>query len=302
MKNSQWRLPAIIIAIGLILSVVACLITNVVLTPTITEQNFDYKVTYKLNGETKTLEGVYNCRFDGYKEGQNPNERYYTGELVVDGQSMPSHTYTIAQKDGAKLYIVTLFSDSYLMGDANGMDYAASLNTPYLEAVDNEGVQYDEAEMPSEFAAEIVSWEYPEPINNTFVFSGFSLLHTGSRVTMLVVGLLMILACIVFVRRDKTVPYKALDKVSILLNVVITVVFIPFVTIMVYLFQLTVSSDSFLYQFFLCTPAVTAFAVAASVALRRVSFTKSGFFIQFTGPVLFFVPIVLEAVINNIFG
>ena len=68
MKNSRWRLPAIIIAIGLILSLVACLITNVVLTPTITKHDFDYRVTYKLNGETQTLEGLYKCRFDGYKE------------------------------------------------------------------------------------------------------------------------------------------------------------------------------------------------------------------------------------------
>jgi hypothetical protein len=44
------------------------------------------------------------------------------------------------------------------------------------------------------------------------------------------------------------------------------------------------------------------FGAPASIALRRNGFTKTGFFIQFAGPVLFFVPVVLESVIYNLFG
>ena len=39
-------------------------------------------------------------------------------------------------------------------------------------------------------------------------------------------------------------------------------------------------------------PALTAFTVAASIALRRIQFTKTGFFIQFVGPSLFVMPLM----------
>ena len=291
------KIPAIIIVIGLVLSLVASLFTNIILIPTVTEHDFNYSVTYKLNGETKTFEGVYKCRFDGYSEGGNPRNRYYTGEYTVDGQTTPVHSYTIAQKDGAELYIVTLFNDCYLMGDTKDEDYRSFLEEPYLEALDKEGYPYDEAEIPSEFTAQIISWEYPEPIENTFVFSGFSILHAGSMFAMLLVGLLVMIACIIFVKRDRTVPYKVLDKLSVVLNCVVCFAAIPFITFTTALLQIAMSGDEFMYQIYLCIPALTAFAVAASIALRRNGFTKSGFFVQFVGPVLFFVLLVLESVI-----
>ena len=300
MKIKSLKIPAIIIVIGLVLSLAASLFTNIILTPTVTEHDFNYSVTYKLNGETKTLEGVYKCRFDGYSEGENPRDRYYTGEFIVDGQPTLAHTYTIAEKDGAELYIVTLFNDCYLMNDTKDEGYEPFLGEPYLESIDKEGYELLPEDRPSEFAAEIVSWEYPEPIENTFVFSGFSILHTGSMVAMLLVGLLVIIACIIFVKRDKAVPYKVLDKLSIVINCIICFAAIPFITFTTALLQITMSGDELMYQIYLCIPALTAFTVAASIALRRKGFTKSGFFLQFVGPVLFFVPVFLEFV--NIFG
>lgn len=176
MKNRNLKIPALILAIGLVLTLVACLFANVIMTPAITEHDFKYSVTYKLCGETKTLDGVYKCSYKGFYQGGDPRDRYYTGEYIIDGQTTLSHTYTIAEKDGAVLYIVTLFNDCYLMGDTKDMDYKPFLEDPYLEAVDKEGYPYDETNMPSEFTAEIISWEYPEPIENRFSFGGFALM------------------------------------------------------------------------------------------------------------------------------
>ena len=302
MKSRSLNLPVIMIAIGLVLSLAVCLFANIILTPTVTEHDFHYSVTYQLNGEIKTLEGIYRCRLDTQNENTEPGDRYYTGEYIVNGQTTLSHTYTIAQKDGAELYIVTLFNECYLMGDTKDMDYAPFLEDPYLEALDEEGIPYSETDMPSEFTAEIIRWEYPEPIENTFVFSGFSMLHNGSMVAMLVVGLLTIVACLIFVKRDKTVPYKVLDKLSVFVNFAACFLAIPFITICTAFLELTMDGDELLYQIFLCIPAFTAFTVAASVALRRRGFTKTGFFVQFVGPALFFVSVALESVISNIFG
>ena len=302
MEIKSLKIPAIIIVIGLVLSLAASLFTNIILTPTVTEHDFNFSITYKLGGETKTLEGVYRCTYEGFAEGQDPSDRYYTGEYTINGQTARSHTYTIAQKDGAELYIVMLFNDCYLMGDKKDMDYEPFLEEPYLEAVDKEGYPYDETNMPSEFTAEIISWDYPEPIENTFVFSGFSILHAGSMLAMLVVGLLTVVACMIFVKRDKTVPYKALDKLSILVNFAACFLAIPFFVICIALMLATMGGEDIVTQILLCTPAITALTVAASIALRRNGFTKTGFFIQFAGPVLFFVPAVLESIIVNFFG
>ena len=302
MEIKSLKIPAIIIVIGLVLSLAASLFTNIILTPTVTEHDFNFSITYKLGGETKTLEGVYRCTYEGFAEGQDPSDRYYTGEYTINGQTARSHTYTIAQKDGAELYIVMLFNDCYLMGDKKDMDYEPFLEEPYLEAVDKEGYPYDETNMPSEFTAEIISWDYPEPIENTFVFSGFSILHAGSMLAMLVVGLLTVVACMIFVKRDKTVPYKALDKLSILANFAACFLAIPFFVICTALMLATMGGEDIVTQILLSTPAITALTVAASIALRRNGFTKTGFFIQFAGPVLFFVPAVLESIIVNFFG
>ena len=151
------------------------------------------------------------------------------------------------------------------------------------------------------FGAEIISWEYPEPIENSFEFVGFSRLYAISMVAMLVIAILAIIACTIFVRKAKDVHYKSLDLFSIATNFIIGFMAIPFITVVIFLFPLVMDSGSFMYQIYLCVPALTAFTIAVSVALRRKGFTKSGFFVQFVFPVLFFAEIIAESVINNVF-
>lgn len=296
MNMKSLKLPALILAIAFVLALVVCLFTNIVMTPSIAEYEFPYSVTYKLNGETKALEGIYKCTYEGFREGENPRDRYYTGEFIVDGQATLAHTYTIAQKDGAELYIVTLFNDCYLMNDTKNKDYRPFLEEPYLEALDKEGYPYDETTMPREFTAQIISWEYPEPIENKFIFGGFALMHTGSMVAMLVVGLLTILTCIIFVRKDKSLRYNVLDILSIVLNFAVCILAVPFITITTAFFQLTMNTDEILYQIYLCLPVITAFTVAASIALRRKGFRKTGFVTPFIGPIFYIVPLLFELI------
>lgn len=289
MKNNSLKIPAIIIVVGLVLALAASMLTGIVKEPVITEHDFPFSVTYRLDGETKTLEGVYNCCFTVTGEGTSPLNRYYEGTHVANPADAHSSAYTIAEKDGYELCIVVILSDSVLMGDPDGvgMNY-----DPYLAAMDSEGVEYGEEETRAIFDAEIIEWVYPEPVDNSFKFAGFSHLHAGSMIAMLVVGILAIVACMIFVKRDKTVPYKALDKVSIVLNFVMVFAAIPFATLVAALMPIYVSGGEFVYQLNLCIPAITAFTVAASVALRRGGFTKAGFFTQFAGPVLFLLTVI----------
>jgi hypothetical protein len=276
-------------AIGLVLCLVASLFAAIMKEPVITEHDFNYAATYRLNGETKTLEGVYRVRYVSTSEG---NDRYYEGFYPAEPEAGVPEYHTIAEKDGLKLQVVFIFSQDYLMGDGD----RDTITEPYLAAYDTMGVEYTDMETLEVFEAELLSWEEPQPIENTFVFSGFSHLYTGSMLAMLAVGLLVIVACMIFVKRDKTIPYKLLDKLSIALNCVVCFAAIPIITFITTLLQITMSGDDLMYQIFLCIPALTAFAVAASVSLRRKGFTKTGFIVQLIGPVLFFAPVLYDLI------
>ena len=300
MKTKNLKIPAIIIVIGLVVAVVAHLLTSIQLKPTVTEHDFEYSVTYKLNGETKTINGVYNCSFSGFgSEGIDPLDRYYTGEYTVDGNTTTFQSYTIAEKDTVDLYIVTLFNDSYLMNDTKNYSYYPSLDDPYLEAADSEGYAYesDEEELLNMFDAEIVSWEYPEPIENSFVFAGFAGLHTVSVVAMMIVGVLALAACMIFVKKADDVVYNLIDKVGIFFNFAAAFFGLPIVSITVYLVQAFQTGPDWIYQVDLATPPIILFSLAASVSLRRKGFRVSGFLIQFFGFAVLLLFGILEYVL-----
>jgi hypothetical protein len=255
-------------------------------------------VTYRLDGEIKTYEGGFKCNFDGHDEHDDPTLREYVGVHTKNANVLDSISLTVAQKDGVELSIVVDLDPAYLMGDPDKYEYVSGNEEPYLAAVDQEGYGVEVSDF---FDAEIISWEYPEPIENSFEFAGFSRLYSVSMLVMLLVGVLTIIACVIFVKKNVDVSYKLLDNLSVIANFIIGIVTISFITVVVFLFPLVMDSGSLMYQIYLCIPALTAFTIAASVALRRKGFTKSGFFVQFVFPVLFFAEIVVESVIYNVF-
>ena len=291
MKYKNLKVPAIILAIGLIAAIAAYLCTSVMKAPVITEQAFPYSATYKLNGETYTYEDVYVCTFSPATRDSIPIERFYGySYLKGDGINHPGQ-YTIAEKDGLELRIVTGFTSSYLMGDGD----AFYTNDIYLAAYDDMGVEYTEPEILGKFDAELLSVELPTPIENTLAFAGFSLLYDVSMLAMLIVGYLTILACIIFVKRDSEVTYKIADKVSIVLNFVIGLAGIPFAAMIAWISQIFMSLSDPLYQLELIIPVVGVFTIAASLCLRRKGYTNSGLFIQLATPALFCLLMIIES-------
>ena len=298
MQTKSLKIPAIIFAIGLILCLLTCLFAGTIKVPTITEQDFNYAATYRLGGETKTLEGVYRVSFISTGEGTNPHNRYYEGHYPEDPDGGEPEHHTIAKQDGLELRVVFIFTDRYLMGDGDpDQIYQHAIPDPYLAAYDDMGVEYIDMETLEKFGAELVSWETPQPIENTFVFSEFVLLHQDSMTLMLLVGILAIIASMIFVKRDKTIPYTTLDKVSTVFNFLVVLVALPFMTLVVSLMPIYVSGDEIIYKLDLCVPVITALSVAASLSLRRKHYSVAGFCIQFIGPVLFVVLAVLESIL-----
>ena len=292
MKNKTLKLPILIIAISVIVAIIACLLTCIIKTPTITTHDFNYSVTYKLDGETKTVNGVYRCEYSSENENYYPLERYYSGHFLEDNSGYPE-SLTIAKKGDLQLRIIIIFADDYLMGDK----HEEVSEDPYLAVYDKEGCEYTDYETLEQFDAELVSWEMPNPIENTFKFNGFSYMHALSMIVMLVIGVLAIISTIIFVKKDSLITLRALDKISIPFNFIIGFLAIPFITLVVFLMELFVTGDEFIYQLDLCIPALTAFTIATSIALRRKGYSKLGFIIQFIGPALFLLSVILEELV-----
>ena len=298
MKNSCIKLPTIILAVGLILAIASCFFTGIVKEPTIKEHEFDYSVTYRIGSETKTYDGTFRCSFVGHDRDDDPTLRLYDGVHTKDGNELGALWLTVAQKEDVELMMAVGLDAAYLMGDPDKYEYVQGNDDPYFEAIDAEGYSVDVSE---KFDAEIISWEYPEPIENSFRFAGFSRLYSISMLVMLAIAFLTVVACLIFVKKDPDVSYKTFDIISIIANFAITFIVIPFLTIVIFLFPLTMDAESLLYQIFLSIPALTAFTIAASIALRRKGFAKTGFFVQFVCPVLFFTTIFVESLIHNLF-
>ena len=83
-KTGKMKLPIIILVIGLILAVASCIFTGIIKEPTIKEYEFDYSVTYSVDGEVKTHKGSYLCSFIGHDGHDDPTLRLYDGVHKID--------------------------------------------------------------------------------------------------------------------------------------------------------------------------------------------------------------------------
>ena len=131
----------------------------------------------------------------------------------------------------------------------------------------------------------IVSWEYPEPIHNSFSFGGISLSSEATIYTA-VIAVIALLACMILIRKDKELRYGNLDKISILINFLVAIAAFPFILIFSCLSEI-VADPSVLQQFLYVTPALTVLGLAASVTSRCMGYPKVSFLIQFIGPAIF---------------
>ena len=57
--------------------------------------------------------------------------------------------------------LLSTINNSYLYDD---------IPEPYLAVYDNKGVEYSDMETLEKFGAELISWEMPQPIENSFRF------------------------------------------------------------------------------------------------------------------------------------
>ena len=133
--------------------------------PEIKEGRFNISVTYEYNGEIKTASGVYVCEYDSvvwYNVNRDPFVNWkesYEGDIKAGGIIPICNTV-----DGGEIIISLLLYPEYFMGDPEGAQ-----NTPIIRAeLWYPDEQIDDAELIAEYGVRLISFEYDDPIENTF--------------------------------------------------------------------------------------------------------------------------------------
>lgn len=169
------------IAVGFILGLVvsaliAASFTGVFATvpkPEIKEGEFDFALTYEVDGETKVIEGTYVCKFDGVSRNIDGVGRKWIGYIKDHDDSID---YEIKKTDDGTIKINLDIYSQFFMSDPI---YKLSGNTddpkpePYIYITSGDTSAEDPANEVTFNLYEgddvkIISFEYDEPIENVY--------------------------------------------------------------------------------------------------------------------------------------
>ena len=134
--------------------------------PEIKEGRFNFSVTYEHNGEVKTVSGVYVCKYDGiiwYNPNRDPFvnwEESFEGDGLNEYGNVPIYTTDA----GEEILIGILLYPEYFMGDPAYANYE-----PRVEAeLFSSEYQSRDPEVLAEYGVKLISYEFDEPIDNTY--------------------------------------------------------------------------------------------------------------------------------------
>ena len=136
--------------------------------PKIESGEFNFSVTYELNGVQKTISGIYICEYDGASWALDGGySRDWIGYIKDDKTDELIDIGTTA--DGEEITLDLGLNPYYFMDDfVEGVDEIATPNlvvTCYGEGISFES---DADVIEEKYGAKIVAYEYDDPIENTF--------------------------------------------------------------------------------------------------------------------------------------
>ena len=160
-----------VICLWIVLSLFSLGLTSCGLTmprPEVKEGQFDVSVTYEVGGETKTLDLVYVCDYDGVKMSlEGTRYRAWNGhfEGYEDGEVID----IFEADDGSRIVLSFLIYAEHFMGEPDYVDFYPEAKTERIYFEDGtEMIDYDEELITEDYGVRIIGIDYDEPIKNTF--------------------------------------------------------------------------------------------------------------------------------------
>ena len=256
--------------------------------PAVQIQEFPFSITYTYLGEQKTVSGIFLAEY-------TPSARYLCEKSVawsghiLEQDRLRSDYIRIAENEALSLSINLNLEPGWLMGDST---YAGSTCTPSgLAILLTDGQRITNSADLEALGFRLDSWEYPEPIENRFSFGGISLSSEAVLYTS-VIAIAALLLCMIFVERDWDQTGTILDKIGVVMNLLVVAFAFPFILIASTLSEI-LGETSALQQVLYLTPALTMTGVCVSVVLRRRGYSLWGFLIQFIGPAVFALAVLI---------
>lgn len=302
MNTKKFLLPSVFLAITIVAYIVAAVTFCYTTKPEVATGEFPFSITYEYKGEVKTFSGVFKCEYYSSSTIWNEHNRHWEGNSVIDNPGSFENDNIIDQHDHMTLAIQENMHAGYFMGDPLHKDHYKAYDLegpkPYVEYYDyKNGIEINEHDSDAVFEAagfRILDYTYAEPIENSFSFSG--ILFKADNVSIFIaIALVFLLLCLIFVRRDKEYTYSVFDKIGMCLNFIIGIVVLPFVSVVCIFYDLNGGGTDILSQIAYNIPFIAIVCLALSIVFRRKGFCKTGFFIQFAGPALFALLLLLEA-------
>lgn len=289
MKSQKLFLPAIILGAAVLVIAVFSFLCCIAVKPKITEAEFPFSITYEMDGETCTIQDVYKAYYVG--DIGKTKGRNYHGEIGDMGENT---TFIVLLHDeDERIQIHTKFYPDYLMGDT---DYDYFDDKPFAPEIlysnPDETEFFDEAALEAR-GVKLIDWEYPTPIQNSFVFSHIALLCNDVVLPSLGIAALTWLAMIIFVKKEKDGGNKVLNVISLILSLLIVAIFVPFVTFCTIFIDAVGSNEDIISQTMYFVPALTLLGMAASAALRRKCYSLAALFVPLAGPAVFGIQMVI---------
>ena len=138
--------------------------------PEVREGRFNFSVTYEVNGEEKTYSGVYVCKFEGVHKSVYGGGRDWSGYIENDEEN---GMIAIQTNEERVIRLAFHLSPEYIMADPDFELFEYEIPAPSLALVyhsDDPNSQVIETgiDFMSEYGVRIISYDYPEPIENTY--------------------------------------------------------------------------------------------------------------------------------------
>ena len=136
--------------------------------PEVQEGQFDVSVTYEVGGETKTLDLVYVCDYDGVKMSLE-GTRYRAWNGHFEGYEDGDVIEILKTDDGSRIVLNISVYAEYFMGEPESTDFYPEARIERIYFEDGiEMIDYDEELITEEYGIRIISIDYDEPIENSF--------------------------------------------------------------------------------------------------------------------------------------
>jgi hypothetical protein len=180
-----------------------------------------------------------------------------------------------------------------MMGDSESDYFDDETFAPQILYYDDQEQEFTDEESLEKQGVKLISYEYPTPIENSFVFSHLSYFSGEIVLPLVLIALLALLAIIIFVKKEKELKYKPVDIISIVLNFIICLIILPFTTVVAMFIDINGGNPAFYHQLLYFVPTIMVLCVAASIALRRKGYGVKTIITELAGPAIFAIHLII---------